>query len=77
MKRFLADLFLVFLGIAVIGLFGCAEPAPLEPDPTVPVEQCMTPFGQYYDCDGPVPPHPACLDSIPPCSIIPMPPPEE
>jgi len=63
---------LVVVFFLILALAGCAEPSPLEPVSYVPAEQCMTPFGQYYDCDGPVPAHPACLDSIPPCSIIPM-----
>ena len=64
--------YLILLALFLyIGLMGCAEPSPLEPEPYVPAEQCMTQFGQYYDCDGPVPAHPACLDSIPPCHIMP------
>lgn len=72
MKRFLTDLFLVFLGIAVIGLFGCAEPAPLEPEPYVPVEGCNPAWSACPDST----PRAPCLDRIPPCRIMPRPPEE-
>ena len=48
--------YLILLALFLyIGLMGCAEPSPLEPEPYVPAEQCMTQFGQYYDCSGPIP----------------------
>jgi hypothetical protein len=48
--------YLILLALFLyIGLMGCAEPSPLEPEPYVPAEQCMTPTGQYYNCSGPIP----------------------
>jgi len=61
MKRFLTDLFLVFLGIAVIGLFGCAEPT--APDAEV-VKDCMTSSGQWYNCETPNDTLPGCRPEV-------------